>query len=65
MPVSQLAKWKTAVQMVALGALIISTVSHPMWLIEEIGLVALWIACALTLATGWDYFVIWARTLRS
>lgn len=65
MPVSKLAKWKTAVQMIALGALIISTVSHPMWLIEEIGIVSLWVACALTLVTGWDYFLIWARTLRS
>lgn len=65
MPVSNLAKWKTAVQMVALGALIISTVSHPSFFIEEIGLVSLWLACALTLATGWDYFVIWARSLRS
>lgn len=65
MPVSKLAKWKTAVQMVALGALIISTVSHPALLIEEIGIVSLWLACGLTLVTGWDYFVIWARTLRS
>ena len=55
MPVSQLAKWKTTLQLVALGALILSgALPHLLW-IDAIGLSALWCAAALTLVTGWDY----------
>ena len=55
MPVSKLAKWKTAIQMLALGFLIIGP-SGPHWLpVAEIGDVGLWIAAALTLITGYDY----------
>ena len=54
-PVSQLAKWKTTLQMVALGALILAGAT-PHWpLPRQIGLVSLWGAAALTLVTGWDY----------
>ena len=54
-PVSQLAKWKTTLQLVALGALILAG-ALPAWqLIHTIGLVALWGAAGLTLVTGWDY----------
>jgi len=59
LPVSRLAKWKTAAQMIALGALIlVGTVSAPWlrWLpAYEIGIVSLWLAAALTLITGYDY----------
>lgn len=56
MPVSQLAKWKTAAQMVALGALILhGVVSHTAIPAHAIGVVCLWIAALLTLITGWDY----------
>lgn len=51
-PVSKLAKWKTALQLIALGALILSDV---VWLADWIGLPTLWIAALLTLVTGWDY----------
>jgi CDP-diacylglycerol--glycerol-3-phosphate 3-phosphatidyltransferase len=51
-PVSKLAKWKTALQLVALGALILSDV---VWLADWIGLPTLWVAALLTLVTGWDY----------
>jgi CDP-diacylglycerol--glycerol-3-phosphate 3-phosphatidyltransferase/cardiolipin synthase len=55
MPVSQLAKWKTAIQLVALGALILAG-GLPQWpVVKLIGLVTLWGAAGLTLLTGWDY----------
>ena len=55
MPVSQLAKWKTTLQLLALGSLILAG-ALPWWsLPEPVGLVALWLAAALTLITGWDY----------
>jgi CDP-diacylglycerol--glycerol-3-phosphate 3-phosphatidyltransferase len=55
MPVSQLAKWKTTLQLVALGALILAG-ALPLWeWVHQIGLVSLWLAAALTLVTGWDY----------
>ncbi len=54
-PVTQLAKWKTTFQIVALGALILAG-AFPMasW-INLVGLVSLWIAAFFTLITGWDY----------
>ncbi len=55
MPVSRLAKWKTAVQMVAIGFLIVGD-DGPGWLpVRLIGELGLWAAAALTLITGWDY----------
>ena len=55
LPVSRLAKWKTAIQMVAIGFLIV-TDSGPAWLpTTEIGLTGIWIAAILTLVTGYDY----------
>ena len=54
-PVSKLAKWKTAFQMIALGALILAG-ALPGWpLVHLSGIVCLWAAAALTLVTGWDY----------
>ncbi|MCK5574781.1 MAG: CDP-diacylglycerol--glycerol-3-phosphate 3-phosphatidyltransferase [Sphingomonadales bacterium] len=54
-PVTQLAKWKTTLQMVALGALLIGD-SAPAWLpANEVGFVSLWLAAILTLITGYDY----------
>ncbi len=55
-PVTWLAKWKTAIQLVAIGLLIIgpaasSLLPHAI----EIGLAGLWIAALLTLYTGYDY----------
>ena len=58
LPVSALAKWKTAFQMIALGALVLAGSSDALmpWLPAfEIGLVSLWIAAGLTLITGYDY----------
>jgi CDP-diacylglycerol--glycerol-3-phosphate 3-phosphatidyltransferase len=54
-PVSQLAKWKTTFQLVALGALILAG-ALPQWeWVHAVGLGSLWAAAALTLLTGWDY----------
>jgi cardiolipin synthase (CMP-forming) len=54
-PVSKLAKWKTAAQLVALGGLILAG-ALPAWLwLKTATLVLLWIAALLTLLTGWDY----------
>jgi len=54
-PVSALAKWKTTLQLAALGALILGgAVPHEPW-IHDVGIVGLWTAAALTLLTGYGY----------
>ena len=55
LPVSRLAKWKTAFQLIALGALILGG-ALPQWpWVHWVGLGSLWAAATLTLVTGWDY----------
>ena len=55
LPVSRLAKWKTTIQMVAIGFLIVGD-SGPSYIpVREIGEVGLWAAALLTLVTGYDY----------
>ena len=54
-PVSQLAKWKTAVQMIAIGALVLAGANPPYLPAIEVGLIGLWLAALLTLITGYDY----------
>jgi CDP-diacylglycerol--glycerol-3-phosphate 3-phosphatidyltransferase len=56
-PVTWLAKWKTAIQLVAIGFLIAGpagdrVLPHT----TDMGLVGLWIAAVLTMYTGFDYF---------
>ncbi len=56
LPVTQLAKWKTAIQMVALGVLIIGpALKDSVPYIVEIGLTLLWVAALVTIYTGYDY----------
>ena len=58
MPVSYLAKWKTTVQILALGFLLTGTAGDillPMGWTHTIGIILLWIAAALTIYTGYDY----------
>ncbi len=56
MPVSRLAKWKTTLQMVALGFLIVGAEGGPeIFPVDIIGDTGLWIAALLTLVTGYDY----------
>jgi CDP-diacylglycerol--glycerol-3-phosphate 3-phosphatidyltransferase/cardiolipin synthase len=60
-PVSRLAKWKTTLQLVALGALILGG-AVPQWAwVHQVGLASLWAAAALTLVTGWDYLRVGLR----
>ncbi len=54
-PVSALAKWKTTLQLVALGALILGgAVPGQPW-VHDVGIFSLWAAAALTLVTGYGY----------
>jgi CDP-diacylglycerol--glycerol-3-phosphate 3-phosphatidyltransferase/cardiolipin synthase len=60
-PVSQLAKWKTALQLVAFGALILAG-ALPKWeFVQQTGIFTLWAAAILTLVTGWDYLRVGIR----
>lgn len=56
--VSRLAKWKTAVQMVALCVLLAGGAADKMCGCgaADVGLALLWLAAMLTLYTGFDYF---------
>src|SRR5262249_28883647 len=54
-PVSRLAKYKTMLQMVALGFLIVGDAGPRGLPVVEIGAAGLWVAAILTLATGFDY----------
>ncbi len=64
-PVTRLAKWKTTLQIVAIGFLLAGTagdevvtrmidISFPF--VTYIGLTLLWVSALLTLYTGYDYF---------
>jgi cardiolipin synthase len=55
LPVSRLAKWKTAIQMVAIGVLIVGDAGPAMLPVVRIGEALLWLAALLTLVTGYDY----------
>jgi cardiolipin synthase len=64
-PVTRLAKWKTALQLVAVGfllagtagdLLVASVVNLGFPIVTWIGLTLLWLSALLTLITGYDYF---------
>lgn len=69
LPVTRLAKWKTAAQMVALFLLLLGD-GGAAWLtglalpVEIVGEGLLWIAALLTLVTGWGYLVAGWRTVQ-
>lgn len=54
-PVSRLAKWKTTVQLIALGILIVGDYGPDILHVRLTGEIGLWVAAVLTLYTGWDY----------
>jgi cardiolipin synthase len=54
-PVSTLAKWKTMIQMFAIGFLIVGDSGPEALPTRLIGETGLWIAAVLTLITGYDY----------
>ena len=54
-PVSRLAKWKTALQMIAIALLLLEEAGPQVLMVRDIGTWGLLIAAALTLFTGYDY----------
>ena len=66
LPVTTLSKWKTGVQMGALGTLLAgddtAAILHISFLpVSNIGEIMLWAAACLTLWTGWDYLTAGLR----
>ena len=56
-PVTRLAKWKTTLQLVAIGILLLGPTGDKLVTgITELGLAMLWTAAIVTLYTGYDYF---------
>jgi cardiolipin synthase (CMP-forming) len=63
-PVTALAKWKTALQLVAVGFLIAGEPGDEIdSVITRTGIVLLWLSALLTLYTGWDYLQAGLRHL--
>ncbi|HUH83170.1 MAG TPA: CDP-diacylglycerol--glycerol-3-phosphate 3-phosphatidyltransferase [Stellaceae bacterium] len=54
-PVSRLAKWKTGLQMGAIGCLLIGDAGPSALALGWVGELMLWAAALLTLVTGYDY----------
>jgi CDP-diacylglycerol--glycerol-3-phosphate 3-phosphatidyltransferase/cardiolipin synthase len=56
LPVSRIAKWKTTLQLVALGFLIAGPAGDKVLPgTTQIGLALFWLSALLTIYTGWDY----------
>lgn len=64
-PVTRLAKWKTSLQLVAIGfllagsagdAVVATYVGWDLAPVTHVGLTLLWVSAVLTLYTGYDYF---------
>jgi len=55
LPVSRLAKWKTTIQMIAIGFLIVGDAGPHHIPVVWIGEMLLWLAAILTIVTGYDY----------
>lgn len=55
LPVTRLAKIKTATQMVALSVIILG-ISETSYMTLDIGIILLWVAAVLTIITGYQYF---------
>jgi cardiolipin synthase (CMP-forming) len=56
-PVTKLAKWKTTVQLIAIGFLLAGEAGDELVpVVTQIGLVLLWVSAIFTIYTGWDYF---------
>jgi cardiolipin synthase len=63
-PVTRLAKWKTTLQLVAIGFLLAGDAGDAIVpVVTLIGLSLLWVSAILTLYTGWDYFRAGVRHL--
>ena len=56
-PVTNIAKWKTTIQMIAIGFLLAGPAGDKVLPhTTDIGLIMLWVAAVITLYTGYDYF---------
>jgi cardiolipin synthase len=56
-PVTKLAKWKTTIQLVAIGFLIAGEAGEQILPATTlIGIALLWVSAIFTIYTGWDYF---------
>lgn len=56
-PVTQLSKWKTTIQLVAIGFLLAGPAGDQILpYTTEIGIALLWVSAIVTLYTGYDYF---------
>lgn len=55
-PVSLLAKWKTAVQLIAIAVLIGAPLAQDPSMIGMVGLSLFWLSAIMTVKTGYDYF---------
>ena len=76
-PVTRLAKWKTTLQMVAIGFLLVAPAGNSLFAgvkvptpvgtsigpITFIGLTLLWVSALVTLYSGYDYFMVGFRHL--
>jgi cardiolipin synthase len=71
-PVTKLAKWKTTVQLIAIGFLLAGPAGDELMsgmvalrtpMITDVGIGLLWISALVTLYTGWDYFRAGVRHL--
>jgi cardiolipin synthase len=65
MPVTALAKWKTVLQMLALGFLLVGPAGPDFGPLTttEIGVYGLWGAALLTIITGADYLIVGIRQI--
>src|SRR5487761_2788362 len=63
-PVTRLAKWKTTLQLIAVGFLIAGEAGDVIVPgVTKIGIILLWLSALLTLYTGWDYLQAGLRHL--
>src|SRR3978361_949744 len=63
-PVTKLSKWKTTVQLIAIGFLLAGEAGEMVLpMVSMIGLALLWASAILTMYTGWDYFRAGVRHL--
>lgn len=57
MPVSQMGKWKTTTQMLALGFLMVFPSVPASWMTLEVGVSLLWVSTFLTMWSGVSYMI--------
>ena len=67
-PVTRLAKWKTTLQLVAIGFLLAGDAGDALFpvgrpVVTSVGLSLLWLSALLTLYTGWEFFRAGVRHL--